>query len=149
MLKSVYWEDGTDDHGLFVGNAMEFCDFIMEYMPLENKTMHMVSNMYVEFEGSDDARVETYMFAFTEYDGRKGPKEPAETTAALQGGRYIDRFQRRAGEWRIFHRVYVFDWNQVWPTREQSTEGFWEQLTTRGARSPNDPWDLGLPKVPS
>ena len=26
LMKSVYWEDGFDDHGVFAGNAQEFAE---------------------------------------------------------------------------------------------------------------------------
>ena len=29
LMKSVYWEDGYDDHGVFAGNAQEFAEFII------------------------------------------------------------------------------------------------------------------------
>jgi len=30
LMRSVYWEDGMDDHGVFQGNAHEFADFIIK-----------------------------------------------------------------------------------------------------------------------
>jgi hypothetical protein len=30
------------------------------------------------------------------------------------GGRYLDRFERRDGEWRIAERVMLYDWFQDW-----------------------------------
>ena len=29
LMRSVYWEDGYDDHGVFAGNAAEFAEFII------------------------------------------------------------------------------------------------------------------------
>jgi len=29
LMKSAYWADATDDHGVFVGNAMDFCDRVI------------------------------------------------------------------------------------------------------------------------
>ena len=29
------------------------------------------------------------------------------------GGRYVDRFERRDGEWRIAHRNLVHEWDKV------------------------------------
>jgi hypothetical protein len=36
----------------------------------------------------------------------------------LIAGRYLDRHERRDGEWRIVHRTYVMDWNANMPSRE-------------------------------
>ena len=30
LMKSAYWEGATDDHGVFVGDAWEFCEMCME-----------------------------------------------------------------------------------------------------------------------
>ena len=30
LMKSVYWEDAVDAHGIFHGNAHEFCEFIVK-----------------------------------------------------------------------------------------------------------------------
>jgi hypothetical protein len=44
-------------------------------------------------------------------------REPGENGAAdyhyHAGGRYLDRFERRGGEWRIFARVLVRDWYEI------------------------------------
>ncbi len=29
------------------------------------------------------------------------------------GGRYVDRFERRDGEWKIAHRTVVHEWDKV------------------------------------
>ena len=31
--------------------------------------------------------------------------------SSVVGGRYLDRFERRDGQWKIAHRLYVMDWN--------------------------------------
>ena len=31
-------------------------------------------------------------------------------SGGLYGGRYLDEFERREGEWRIARRTYVMDW---------------------------------------
>ena len=30
LMKSAYWPEATDDHGVFVGNAMAFCDRVID-----------------------------------------------------------------------------------------------------------------------
>ena len=29
VMKSAYWPEATDDHGVFVGNAMVFCERVV------------------------------------------------------------------------------------------------------------------------
>ena len=42
LMKSAYWPDGTDDHGVFVGNAMEFCDVVIRSHERFIATMHCI-----------------------------------------------------------------------------------------------------------
>ena len=51
----------------------------------------------------DSARVETYWQVFHREAGADG----AEDYDYLAGGRYLDTFERRDGEWRIAHTGYV------------------------------------------
>ena len=36
-----------------------------------------------------------------------------QTVLETFGGRYLDRFERRDGEWRIAHRTVVHEWDKV------------------------------------
>ena len=33
----------------------------------------------------------------------------------MYGGRYLDEFERREGEWRISKRTYILDWAKRFP----------------------------------
>ena len=55
------------------------------------------------------------------------------------GGRYLDRLERRGGEWRIAWRTYVMDWNRNVPSTCRWDEGIYARLRNRGARFPDDP----------
>ncbi len=132
-LKSVYWPDAHDDHGVFTGNAMDFADFVIPALKQLNRTMHLIANSVIDFDDADNARGETYVVAYHDVPGELG------ATDAVAGGRYLDHFQRRNGEWRIQHRVYVIDWNQ-----NQRSSAMWDswlygQLKLRGNRHPIDP----------
>ncbi len=52
------------------------------------------------------------------------------------GLRYVDRLERRDGEWRIADRRCVFDWS-----RRDTITGEWDLPgeALRGARDRNDP----------
>jgi hypothetical protein len=49
------------------------------------------------------------------------------------GGRYVDRFERRAGQWKIAERTVVVDWQRVDRVHEPDAS----QLTL-GLRSRQD-----------
>ena len=62
LLKDAYWEDGTDDHGGFVGNTHDFCEFAVASKGLFTSVNHHVSNIQIELLG-DRAKVESYFIA--------------------------------------------------------------------------------------
>lgn len=71
----------------------------------QSSTQHSLLNHSCDLDG-DEAHTETYyLFAARNVDG----------SAFLAGGRYIDRFTRRDGEWRIFVRDTVVDWSGLLP----------------------------------
>ena len=51
------------------------------------------------------------------------------------GGRYIDRFERRDGEWKIADRVVVHEWDQV----EHIVLAYTPGRFAEGTRGPDDP----------
>ena len=92
LLRSVYHPDATDDHGEFVGSPEEFIQWVV---PLHNagqiSTQHHLTNHSCELDG-DTAHTETY-YLFTARN--------RDETVWTAGGRYIDRFEKRNGEWKI------------------------------------------------
>ena len=69
-----------------------------------------------------------------------GCSSPAERVRRFViAGRYCDVFQQRAGEWRVFRRVVVYDWvdEQVAATESEAVR-FGPRLPL-GTRFPNDP----------
>ena len=132
MLRSAYWQDATDDHGSFSGNAWEFCDYLIPALKRMQRTMHLISNTYIELQ-NDSAKCETYCIAHH----LLGDDDAHEM---IVGGRYLDLFEKREGFWRIKTRVYVMDWNQNNPATVNWTDGMYAKLETRGARPPDDPW---------
>ena len=112
LLKSAYHADATDDHGIFNGNAWEFAEFIGPFdasIGVQQQT-HRVDHALIEFVSTNEARVESYNLTFIDAETDDG------MAAAIVGGRYLDRFERRSGEWKIAHRLYVMDWNRNMPS---------------------------------
>ena len=108
-MRSAYWPEATDDHGVFVGNAWEFVDRCMESHEQWTSTMHCIYNHLVELDpGGLKARGEiynvSYLFAAGDADG--------ERTINTWHGRYLDVYERRKGEWRILERVCVHEFTR-------------------------------------
>ncbi|MBH79196.1 MAG: linA-like protein [Gammaproteobacteria bacterium] len=128
LIRSVYHADGTDDHGGFKGLGVEFADRVVEAMAGRvEATMHNLHQINI-FPNGDAARVETY---FTAYH-----RLIQEGTTVLEtfGGRYVDRFEKRLGQWKIADRVVVYDWSEIKDVpREYPNENF-----NQGKRSKDD-----------
>ncbi len=152
LMASVYWPDGIDNHGVFNGNAAEFADFIIrEIQNWFEVTMHAIMNVHMEIEG-DVACTESYLFAYHKVRAEKAEEifgsrymQMLDTSRLdagnhhfYYGGRYIDRLERRDGEWRIAKRQVVMDWNDNKPSGEILDQGMFATLEPRGTRGGDD-----------
>lgn len=109
LVRSAYHEGSWDDHGYWTGPGEEFGEFIVARLGEATlRTTHAVANELIELDG-DSAHVETYVFAYlwkAVGDGGDGGE-----SLDLFAGRYVDRFERRDGRWRIARRTVVHDWS--------------------------------------
>jgi len=101
-LRSAYWEDATDCHGAWNGSAAGFIDQALHRLRQGGRRVHQVNNIAIELHG-EVAAVESSFLALQSAAG----KPELETFLC---GRYVDRFERRQGEWRIAARTVVYDW---------------------------------------
>jgi len=104
LVRDAFHNDATDDHGIFRGTADEFVAWVIPQLQTMERTQHFIGNVLIEVNG-DHARGEAYYIANHDLKGPSG--EDLRYTAA---GRYLDRFERRDGQWRIAHRLSVSDW---------------------------------------
>lgn len=100
-MKSAYWPDATDDHGAFRGNAHEFVDFCMTAHRRYRSTGHCLFNHEVVLDSATAARGEIYCVTWLI------PVEGDRVDTWY--GRYLDRYEKRGGEWRISERVCVHE----------------------------------------
>jgi SnoaL-like domain len=105
LIASCYHPDGTDDHNVFRGTGTEFAQWVVDTLPHYAVTMHFVGSPRVRRVG-ERAGVDTYCVAH--HISR--PAVDGTQTDMTLGLRYVDRFERRAGEWKIATRVCAFDW---------------------------------------
>lgn len=106
LIESAYWPDGIDDHAVFVGDPKAFAAWAVERLGHDEGTAHLLGQSSISLHG-DRAAVETYFFAqhLRVTDG--------EEFIAMTTGRYLDDFERRKGEWRIFKRKLVLDVRRI------------------------------------
>lgn len=129
LLRSVYHPDAWDDHGEFKGPASEFIPHVLKGLRAGSGNFHSVSNVLIELDG-DTAYSEAYVTSWHPMT-RDGVR-----ANWIFAGRYVDRFERRDGVWKIAHRTTVLDW-------QHSMEAAWPQTVdpspfTRGKRNRDD-----------
>jgi hypothetical protein len=102
ILASAFHEDAIDHHGDFIGPIEVFVPWANEQHEAEWAAhTHFIVNNNVELDGLT-AHSEAYvLYVLRRKDGEK---------VDLGGGRYLDRFEKRDGEWRIAQRELVIDW---------------------------------------
>jgi hypothetical protein len=154
LFKATFWDDGGFDGGPSDGRAMEIIPPLFEGVVRDMwaVSQHSVSNILIEFEG-ERAFVETYLTAFHmshpthvsraallgEQNALAAGFKDDDVVEFIFGGRYIDVFERRDGEWRISKRKIVPDWNRVAHYSGIMTGGQYDLLRHRSSRDRDDP----------
>jgi hypothetical protein len=119
LLRSVYWPDAVDrrSYGPPDASPDEFVDRVIDgFGDLPAYSQHHVTNMFVDLDLAHDvAHVESYNLVMHPV----GPEtslvlatEDGDLHLRVMGGRALDRFERRDGEWRIARRVMLVDWSR-------------------------------------
>jgi hypothetical protein len=133
VLKSVYWPEATDDHGVFSGKATDYIPFLLEASGRMDQMQHLVGNMLIRNSHST-ATCESYFIGYHRMRDEQG--RPYDSLAC---GRYLDEFEKRDGEWRIIRRKVVFDWFRNLEGSADWSRGFNGLGIPLGGRVPDDP----------
>ncbi len=108
IMKSCYHEDAYDTHWFANGPAHPFSDWVIaEVLPHARTTVHSVANPIIELKGSR-AFVESHVHVLHEVV-EPGVEPEMEVIHQLTECRYLDLFEKRDGEWKIFYRHVVRD----------------------------------------
>ncbi len=109
LARTLYHDGAFDDHGFFKGAPDPFLAHITKMHAQQDHSMHFNTNVMIEFTAADRAFVETYVLVLQRF--RAGAANVPAGSAGLRvmaSARYLDRFARRNGEWRVDHRTLVF-----------------------------------------
>ena len=102
LMKSAYWEDATDDHGDYSGPAWPFVDRCMISHLRWRSTSHCIMNHSIELDDNGtSARGEIYNITYL--------FQAEADVLDTWHGRYLDRYEKRGGQWRIIERVCVHE----------------------------------------
>jgi hypothetical protein len=104
---SAFHPDAEIAAGPFVGPPEPLYDWAKAlHEGGQSATQHTLLNHACEIDG-DTAHTETYyLYAARNHDESNW----------LAGGRYIDRFERRGGQWKIASRTTVIEWSGLLPS---------------------------------
>ena len=101
LTLSAFWDDALDEHGPRVTSALEYPEQANAgHARFFKATCHNLANHSCEIDG-DIAHCETYVVGAMLIGNLKN--------TILLIGRYIDRMERRDGEWRIARRRTIVD----------------------------------------
>jgi len=134
LMKSTYWEDAIEEHqdpiypDLFHwnDNAWKFVPEAMKGFTALKVTQHRISNILIEID-DNQATAETYVWAYHVHEEDGVDKE------GILGGRHYFDLEKRNGEWRIKHRLTIFDWNQ-----NRDASAIWGDKFTEKYKSKRD-----------
>lgn len=135
LLRACFHPDARHRHGSFEGASADFCTFALALVRQVEFTHHQLGPVSIELDG-DTAFTETYFTALHRFGAIPPPGgQPHEDR--FSGGRYVDRFERRDGVWRIAERRGISEWMRY---EAASDRGFYDApAEQRGKRDRTDP----------
>lgn len=125
-LASIYHDDAIEDRGegIFYGLASEWRRQTLPLLAVFELTQHCIMNILIDID-SDTAQGESYFNAYHRFGEPPETQDdvlpvewPSSGTEMILAGRYLDRFERRNGEWKIAHRRMVCDWCRTQPVAD-------------------------------
>lgn len=142
LQAATFWPDSTTDYGIFAGSGPDFVAFAQALLQGHIANQHLIGQHLITFHPTDPDQAvgEVYYYAFHRVveDG-----SPVDMTIC---GRYLDRYERRGGEWRFAHRSELVDWAR----KEPAADAFMDTDLAAALRGRHDredasyrtPWPL-------
>jgi len=120
-IPALFHADAYDDHGSYRGDIAGLIEWLRIRHASVVLSAHQIANMLIEFVDDDNVLVEACLTVVQRYApgaaGALAPKRKPFRDGShvdlISRSRYLDRLQRRQGEWRILRRTFVQDWKQV------------------------------------
>ena len=112
-VKACFTDDATDDHGVVKGSIDNLVTVASEILSTTWGIMHCLCQHYIEIE-EDSARGEIYALT-TRRRHAEGGDGQEDTFSGL---RYVDRYKKIDGEWKIAERATTLEWCTTIPSRD-------------------------------
>ena len=97
LLRSVFHDDAYTDYGFFKGKADDFVEMAYNALKDHLANHHFIGQTNIDIE-QDIAFGEIYFQAFHRIVVK------SEERDLFISGRYVDRYEKRHGEWKIVYR---------------------------------------------
>jgi hypothetical protein len=115
LVEECYVPGATDEHGMNpTRTAAEFFTMLRQ-KPGSTMTQHNITNHLIQLLDHEHAEGEAYLVAYHWVSSREG-----ERRLYILGGRYLDRYVKKDGAWKIHHRQVVADWTKYLDAEEPS-----------------------------
>ena len=133
QLQSLYHHDAVDAHGAFsAGSADDFLDHLTAARPYIRSMQHNITTVNFAISGHE-AEGEIYTIAVHTLAGNGRDVDLAV------GGRYLDKYEKRDGAWKIVARTIVTDWARVTDPSSMDMSHPVTRDTLQGTPDENDP----------
>jgi hypothetical protein len=113
-LADLFWPDARIDLGFFAGEGAEAVDFLLANAARSQRRFHATSNIVLRIDGASvlaDSCCITHAV---------GEAEAGTQRWQLFLGRYLDRLERRDGDWRFAERRFLLNGYHDGPLNEPS-----------------------------
>ncbi|WP_412520793.1 nuclear transport factor 2 family protein [Actinomadura madurae] len=131
-VREGYHDDAIENHGPYQGGVDGFIDFVKSRAedPAVIR-LHHLTTINITVVGDV-----AYSEAYYTCPGRlAGADEQGVGALRVIDGRYVDRFERRNGKWRVAHRVAVVDFVRY----QSALDDDFATAFARGASDRTDP----------
>jgi hypothetical protein len=112
LVRSTYHDDAHDDHIDYKGGIDGLVAWLGERFAGVDNSTHFLGNCLIEFAAPDLAFVETYYASRRlrpPTEAERAELGPDDALCRQSWGRYLDRFERRDGAWKVARRIVVID----------------------------------------
>jgi hypothetical protein len=132
LMRSCFWPDSTHQHGSFKGKSQDFVTFAIAIVGKLKNCSHFITNVSIDTAG-EKAVSECYLLAHH----RRAKKTGDGEEDWFLGGRYLDRFEKRDGTWKIAHRRGLHDFARTFDPADTSLDALpEEQLSVHSTADP-------------
>jgi hypothetical protein len=125
VQRGAFHDDAFVDCGPFAGEPDGYVNYAQTALAACAGSQHLIGQANIRIEG-DIAFGEVYHIAWHRIEENGEPKD------LFVGARYIDRYEKRAGRWKIAKRRETMDWSRTDPPSDSFLRLPFMHLSVRG-----------------